>query len=172
MRYLISLMMICTTLNAATFGLAQSDSELFQEVDHLEEILNHAEARATPEAKAILQKSRTMINEGDIVLGSCWDYIDEVYNRAGYPAKKQTSIYQSKFKGPYLEDQTLIEPGDWLYYVNHSYGEGEHSGIFVEWTDYNLREALIISYAGGRRNTPARYKTYILDNVYNIIRAK
>lgn len=164
--------MICTSLQVSAFSLAQSDAEHFVEVSELEKILDQAEERATPEGKEILMTARSMIKDGEIVLGSCWDYINALYDRAGYPSKKRSTTFKGKFQGPYLEDQTLIEPGDWLYFVNHSYNDGEHSGVFVEWTDYNLQEALIMSYAGGNRKNPARYKTYILTNVYNIIRPK
>ena len=41
--------------------------------------------------------------------------------------------------GPYADPATFL-PGDWLYYVNHSYGDIEHSGVFVDWTDYARSE--------------------------------
>ncbi len=172
MKYLLTLVLICTTLNASTFGIAQSDFDFHEVVEDLEFLLDQAETRATPLALPILQTSRQMIKQEEIILGSCWDYIDAVFTRSGAPPKKRSTFFKSKFQGPYLGDASLIEPGDWLYYVNHSYNGGEHSGVFIEWTDYNLREALIMSYAGGNRKSPARYKKYIISHVYNIIRAK
>ena len=66
----------------------------------------------------------------------------------------------------------LFLPGDWLYYVNHSYGDIEHSGVFVDWTDYARSEGLVLSYAGEQRNEPGRYKVYDLSHVYRITRAQ
>ena len=167
------LLFLCVTLNAQAFTtLAPTDSEFFEEIKNLERILDLAEDDATDKGREILVKSRSMINEGDLVLGSCWDYINEIYIRAGYPSKLRKTSFSGKFKGPFIEDHSIIESGDWLYFVNHSFNDGEHSGIFVDWTDYNLKEALVISYVGGNRKRPARYKTYILTNVYNIMRPK
>lgn len=63
--------------------------------------------------------------------------------------------------GPYAPAE-LLEPGDWLYYVNHSYNDIEHSGVFIGWTDYEQRQGLILSYAGEGRGEPGRYKVYDL----------
>ena len=73
--------------------------------------------------------------------------------------------------GPYADPATFL-PGDWLYYVNHSYGDIEHSGVFVDWTDYARSEGLVLSYAGEQRNEPGRYKVYDLSHVYRITRAQ
>lgn len=172
MKYFLTLVMICTTLNASTFGLAQTDSEIFEEVDHLEAILDQAENRATPSALRLLLTARKMVAENEIFIGSCWDTINTVFLRSGFPEKNTEVIFKSKIQGPFLNDQDELQPGDWVYYINHSFNDVEHSGLFVEWTDFNSREALIFSYAGGNRKTPARYKVYKLSSVYNIIRAK
>lgn len=154
--------------------LGGSDSPLLPPIpqEELDPILDRAEARATEAGRKVLQTGRAMIAARDIVLGSCWDYINAVYNRAGYPAKGRATAHKGKFKtGPYAAPSDL-QPGDWLYYVNHSYGDGEHSGIFVEWTDFAAREALILSYPGEKRPVPGRYSYYDLSDVYTIIRPK
>ena len=138
--------------------------------DHTE-LLNAAEARATKEGRDILRLSRSMISSNEKITGSCWNYINTVYNRSGHPQMKRDIVFKGKLRGPFA-DHDLIQPGDWLYYVNHSYNGIEHSGIFVDWTDREKGEALMISYAGEKRKTPARYKVYKLTNVYNIIRPK
>lgn len=167
------LLFLCVTLNTHAFTiLAPTDADFFEEIKDLEKILDRSEDEATDEGRKILVKSRSMISSGDLVLGSCWDYINEIYNRAGHPSKLRKTSFSGKFKGPFIQDHTTLEGGDWLYFVNHSYHGGEHSGIFVDWTDYNRKEALVISYVGGNRKQPARYKTYILTNVYNILRPK
>lgn len=108
----------------------------------------------------------------EIVRGSCWDYIHTVYNRAGYPQSKRQYILKGKKRsGPYAKPDQ-IQPGDWLYYINHSYNGVEHSGIFVRWIDKKKRIASILSYGGESRKKPGRYRNYDLSNVYTIIRAK
>lgn len=140
-------------------------------MENIEEILNQAEDSASVVGRKILETSRLMISNQEIVLGSCWDYIDAVYERAGYSSNQRVTVFKSKLQGPYVQE-SRIEGGDWLYFINHSYGDVEHSGVFVAWTNLAKKEALIISYAGGNQAKPARYKTYDLSSVYNIIRPK
>jgi hypothetical protein len=105
----------------------------------------------------------------EILPGACWDWINTAYNRAGFPAKKRQTVYKTRKKGPYA-DPALIQPGDWLYYVNHSYNGIEHSGIFVDWTDRPSKLGLILSYPGEKRKEPGRYLPYDLSSVYSITR--
>ncbi len=113
----------------------------------------------------------TLLNR-EIIRGSCWDYADAVYTRAGYPrttSARLTLFKGTKQRGPYA-DPAQIQPGDFLYYINHSYGDVEHSAIFVAWLDFEAREALMLSYGGERRKAPARYRAYDLSHVYQITR--
>ena len=136
-----------------------------------EVFIKKAESKATPSAKKVLQKAREMsLVKRVIIRGSCWDYINAVYRRAGFPKKRQKIIFRSKKRGPFV-DLNIIESGDWIYYINYSYGKVGHSGIFVDWVDRKQKLALMLSYAGGRRKTPARYKVYDLSSVYYITRA-
>ncbi|HXH29335.1 MAG TPA: hypothetical protein VNJ01_00860 [Bacteriovoracaceae bacterium] len=172
---LLSLETTYANMEALPFSYSATDSysveeEFYHQQDD-DELKDLAEANATPEGRAVLVSARTMIENQVIILGSCWDYIHEIFNRAGYPLKQRLTPYKMKKTGPYASvDQ--IKGGDWLYFINHSFGGVEHSAIFVEWIDLEAREALMISYAGGNREAPARYKTYDLSSVYNIIRAK
>lgn len=139
----------------------------------LNELLLEAEDRAAPSGRKVLETGRvmTLINQ-EIVRGSCWDYANEVFNRAGFPNRsgaRQTVFKGSKSKGPYAAADA-ISPGDFLYYINHSYNDVEHSAIFVGWIDRQRREALMLSYGGERRKAPARYRSYDLSHVYRIIR--
>ena len=127
-------------------------------------------AKGTP-GKRVLDTGKAMIEKREILPGGCWDYINAVYNRAGYPEAKREKAYRTKKAGPYA-DVSLIQPGDWVYFVNHSYGDIEHSSIFVEWTDRGGKLARMLSYAGEKRKEPARYVVYDLDSVYGIIRPK
>jgi hypothetical protein len=142
-----------------------------EKIKDLETILERAEEKASPEGKVILTTSKSMIAERKIVIGSCWDYINAVYNRAEYPANKRVTALKSKIVGPFA-DVSVIQPGDWLYFINHSYSERDHSGIFVEWTNFDKKRAVMMSYVGGKKKSPATYKIYDLTNVYYIIRAK
>lgn len=135
--------------------------------------LKSAEAKADASGRLVLATGRVMtVERREIVRGSCWDYANEVYNRAGYPnsRKSRATVFKgTKKRGPYA-NANLIKPGDWLYYINHSYNGVEHSAIFVKWTNYKQRIGLMLSYGGERRNQPARYREYDLSNVYQIIR--
>ena len=136
----------------------------------IEEILDAAETNSSLGGRKILEASRSMISNQEIIPGACWNYINSVYNRAGYTSNQRVIIFKSKLQGPYINTDR-IEAGDWLYFVNHSYGEIEHSAIFVAWTDEEKKIALMVSYAGGNQKKPAIYKEYTLSNIYNVIRA-
>lgn len=155
--------------------LTPTDSDfLFEKstiIDNLDEILDQAEDNATTEGRKILESTRLMITNQEIILGSCWDFINAAYDRAGFTSKFRQTVFKSKQQGPYA-DISEFQPGDWLYFINHSFGDVEHSSIFVAWTDKEKKIALMISYAGGNQAKPARYKTYDLRSVYNIIRGK
>lgn len=158
-----------------TNSLIPTDSDVLSEsltaAESLDEILDRAEDNATKEGRKILEMTRIMINDKEIVLGSCWDFINAAYNRAGFTSKFRQTAFKSKQQGPYA-DILEFQGGDWLYFINHSFGDVEHSSIFVAWTDKEKKIALMISYAGGNQAKPARYKTYDLRSVYNIIRGK
>ena len=104
-----------------------------------------------------------------IIRGSCWDYINAIYKKSG--VKKRVYIFKSKKRGPYAPKE-LFRPGDWVYHINHSYHNIEHSGLFIGWIDKRRYKALMLSYAGENRRVPARFKVYNIDSSYTIIRAK
>lgn len=103
-----------------------------------------------------------------IVRGSCWDYVNAVYNRAGYPPNRRKVVFKSSPKGPFAVDE--IRPGDWLYFTNHNYKNNPHSSLFIRWQDKSKKLGLMLSYAGEGRNQPASYQVYNLKSVYQIIR--
>jgi len=143
--------------------------ENIETTQNFQQILTQAELTASVEGGKVLQTAGTMIDDKAIVVGSCWDYIDAVYTRAGYQSDQRLTVFESKLPGPYVQDD-LIQAGDWLYFINHSFGNVEHSALFIAWTDVANRQALMVSYAGGDQSIPARLKIYDLSNVYNIIR--
>jgi len=119
--------------------------------------------------KNILQTSLNMVQNQVVIKGSCWDYINRVYKNAKVTAK--SVVFKSKKGGPYAK-RSQLQSGDWIYHINHSYKNIEHSGLFIAWIDKNNSKALMLSYAGEGKKTPARFKIYNIDKTYNIIRAK
>jgi len=134
-------------------------------------MITQAESKASPAARNVLMTARKMVERGTIVRGSCWDYLNAAFSRAGYPRSKRRIVYRRGKRGPYAP-LSSIRPGDWLYYVNHSYGNIEHSGLFIGWTNRSAGQGLILSYQGERRNKPGRYRVYDLSSVYQILRVR
>jgi hypothetical protein len=153
------------------FSNGESDLDSEGKIVDLENILDRAEEKAAPEGKTVLSTGRSMIQKKKIIKGSCWDYANAVYNKAGFRPSDRITPLKSKMNGPYA-DLSSIQAGDWLYFINHSFKETDHSGIFVEWTDYENQRAVILSYVGGRKKKPGNYKIYNLRHVYYIIRPK
>ena len=177
MKKIITLIVVLTSFNLFafdSFSLESTDSDYYEKrtpIANLEKILNQSEIDATENGRKILQTARAMILNQEIVLGSCWDYIDAAYNNAGFLDSQRLVVFKSKLQGPYVDD-ARIQGGDWLYFMNHSYGDVEHSSIFVAWTNFEKKEAIMISYSGGSKAVPARYKIYDLSSVYNIMRPR
>jgi len=133
-------------------------------------IILQAEKKATPAGARVLAQARAMtVDKHEILPGSCWDYVDAVYNRAGYPGGKRRTVFKGATSGPYATAAD-IQAGDWLYFVNHSYNDIEHSSMFVAWADREALRGWLLSYAGERRAEPPSYKLYSLDSTYQIIR--
>ncbi len=122
----------------------------------------------SPGAKVLETGFKMALLDKAIVKGSCWDYINEVYRRSGFGNTKET-IFRSKKSGPYAAAQ-LVQPGDWVYHVNHQYNNVEHSAIFICWKDFKKRIAITLSYAGMNRNLPGKYGEYQLKSIYSIFR--
>lgn len=118
--------------------------------------------------KILAVAEKMAIIDKDVIKGSCWDFVNEVYRRAGTAANKKV-IYRSKKGGPYA-NPSMVQPGDWIYHVNYAYKNIEHSAIFVCWKDFEKRIAITLSYAGMNRNQPAKYGTYNLKGIYSIFR--
>ena len=103
-----------------------------------------------------------------IIIGSCWEFVNEVYKRAGVALTKKT-IFKSRLKGPYANPK-LLEPGDWIYHINKSYNNIEHSAIFICWKDFKNKIAITLSYAGMNRSVPASYGAYDISKIFAIFR--
>lgn len=131
-------------------------------------LLSSAESQSGMAASEVISTARKMaLNERAIIQGSCWDYLDAVFKRAGVT---RDIIHKGTYgQGPYVSSDE-IKVGDWLYYINHGYHGVEHSGLFVGWVDEYEQQALMLSYAGEDRREPARYRVYDLSNVYQVMR--
>jgi hypothetical protein len=146
------------------------DNKIFSKANsELDTIIGIEKVSPEP-GKLILETGRKMaLKEKTIIKGSCWNWVNEVFDRSGFGTSKKI-VYNSKKSGPYV-DISQIKPGDWLYYINYSYNKIEHSGIFVYWKDYKKKLGVILSYSGRNRSEPARYLTYDLKSIYYITRA-
>ena len=164
---------ISTQINKAPERHSPSPIEIPEleplERSSFEQRLLELEKSISLEGRRVLATGRQMVEEGIIVQGSCWGFINAVYNRAGFPPKRRRTLFKGRKKGPYA-GVAQIQAGDWLYYINHSWGGSPHSGIFVEWIDLKEKSALILSYGGGSRQAPGRYREYDLSGIYRIIR--
>lgn len=134
-------------------------------------LIRAAESKASPNGRKILVTGREMsVVRPEILPGSCWDWCHFVFNRAGFGLEKgRQTVAKTDRKGPYV-DPSKFQPGDWLYYRNRSYGNGEHSGIFVGWINGPAKVALVLSYPGQMRQEPGRYRPYELTGVFRILR--
>ncbi len=168
--FLLLLLVSCSTIRKSKDSQL-SDLDSSGKIRDLEKILISAEEKASPEGKAVLVTGRTMIEDKKVVRGSCWDYANAVFNKSGFKADQRITPLKSKYNGPYA-DLSTIQPGDWLYFINYSFKESDHSGIFVEWTDFEKQRAVVLSYVGGRKKKPGSYRIYDLKHVYYIIRAR
>lgn len=173
------------TLFSATFTTAQrapmpfeNDSvsvhfDVIKDIDSagiVQRFIKAAEGRALAPARKILEQGRKMaLQDSTILPGTCWTYANAIFKRAGY-AKSKQYVYKSKKRGPYA-DTDLIQPGDWLYFINHSYHNIDHSVIFVGWLDKENKLGLTIGYEGRYHKKPGRYKVYNLKDVFFITRA-
>lgn len=173
MRYFTLILMSLLTESQFLFGgflsqhLVDSKHQRSYERDY--SVIINAEHKATQAARKVLSMARKMATNGEVIRGGCWGYLNAVYLKAGYPKAKRQRVYFSRKSGPYAPSN-MIQPGDWLYYVNHDYHDIEHSGIFIDWIDHDRKIALILSYAGEKRREAARYKRYDLSSVYRIMR--
>ena len=136
-------------------------------------LLIAAEQKAPPSGKKVLETGRKMaLLEQKIIKGGCWDYVNAVYEKAGFPIKGKRTVLLNVKKNvkPNFALENL-QPGDFLSYINHSYHNSEHSAIFVDWMDKEKNMALMLSYAGESRQEPARYRPYDVSDIFYIARA-
>ena len=116
--------------------------------------------------------ARRMMASGELIQGSCYKFLSEVYDRAGHRSwRRRRVVYRQGRTGPYA-DLRLVRPGDWLYIVNdpHRTPVGTHSVMFVRWQDRARGYASVISHPGWGSPSAGRERTYDISQTYRIIR--
>jgi hypothetical protein len=132
------------------------------------ELLLEAEQRAPSGTRRVLATARTLIDDEVVIRGTCFTWLNAVYRQAG---GRFSTVYSGDRRGRYASADQLA-PGDWVRFVNHSYGGVTHSAIFIAWIDRASSTALTVSYPGERREVPGRYREYALTSVYQIDRMR
>lgn len=125
-----------------------------------------ARESASPGAQRVLDVTRDMLENETVVRGSCFTWVNAVFRRAGGRAR---AVFRASRAEPHAAPERL-RAGDWVFFVNHAYGDVTHSAIFVGWIDRRARTALMVSYPGERRDAPGRFGEYELSGVYNLLR--
>ena len=127
-----------------------------------------ASTQAPPGARRVLDTVRAMLDAQTVTRGSCYTWVNAVYRRAGGP---RAAVFDGDRRTRWAE-ASMLQPGDWVFFVNHSYGDVTHSAIFVAWIDEPARVALMVSYPGENRDAPGRFGDYALTNVYRLVRMR
>ncbi len=104
-----------------------------------------------------------------VIQGSCWDYANAIYSKLNSDYFKKHDIFFSKKAGPYAPI-SMLQPGDWIYHVNHQFYGVEHSAIFICWKDYEEGIAITLSYMGMNKWKTAEFGEFDLKSVYAIFR--
>ncbi len=121
----------------------------------------------------IVETANRMVDQGEVVRGSCYRYADHVFDEAGCQGwRRRTNVFRGSRNGPYA-DLDLIRPGDWLWIVNHPESDpvGTHSVIFLQWDDRAAGYARVVSYVGGDSERPGDIVDYDVSRTYAIQRA-
>lgn len=118
----------------------------------------------------ILTEALRRLRQGTRFQDSCYAWVESVYEAAGFPKQRRTTVWSSPESGPYA-DPLLLRPGDWIMFKNQTYGDVGHSGIFLAWLDLESRSALVVSYAGERRVQAGRFREYDISRTFRIVRA-
>jgi hypothetical protein len=133
---------------------------------------------ATPgkEGEKILAIGRKIVANGTYGWGSCWAFVNAVYDCAGYldtkTKKCRATVFQGDEKEPYLKDMNRIKPGDWIMHINNEYSGREHSSIFMSWDKKEQKIANMLDYMGGDNCATGKPSQHELTKVFKIIRAK
>ena len=174
-RPLILLMVIGLIAGCASFAQAKGSWNPHNQntpQDHsAQRAILRTQAKGQGPGTLVLETAERMLDAGVVVVGSCWDYINQVFIRAGFKGAHLARVYAQPYTGPFA-DTALIQGGDWIMYQNLSYGNIDHSAIFVAWIDFRRNRALTVSYVGQNRSLPGRLFEYDLSRTYQILRPR
>ena len=104
-----------------------------------------------------------------VILGSCWDFINAVYNEAGYTENKRVVVFKGSQNGPYANPGEL-KAGDWVMHINIEFNNVEHSSIFIRWVDRGRKIAKVLDYAGMNKAQPGGYDEHTYSKIFCIVR--
>lgn len=117
----------------------------------------------------VVKKGMEMVLNDYKISGSCWTFVNKLYELSGITSANRKVIYKAK-KGSLIQDPSLIQPGDWIYHINYSFHNVEHSAVFICWKDYDKKLALTLSHVGQSKYAAGKYGVYDLKGVYHIMR--
>jgi hypothetical protein len=122
----------------------------------------------------VIMVARRMMAQDDVIEGSCYRYLSEVFARAGNEGwRNRSTVFHAERNGPYA-NLDLIRPGDWLYIVNHpeSTPVGTHSVLFVSWIDRSRGHAQVIEHSGWGSPSAGQERGYDVSRTYGILRPR
>ena len=122
-----------------------------------------------PGKKVLALGQKIAFVDREVIRGSCYRFVETVYNRAGYTADRRTIVFSRDRRGPFA-DPKIIKPGDWVMHVNLEFRYVGHSCIFVQWLDRKKHVGQMLDYVGMNRKQPASYRAHRLSRVFKIIR--
>ena len=124
-----------------------------------------------PGQEVLAAGNKLVFADRQMVVGSCWDFVNAVYYAAGYPPDRRQSVFHGRQKGPYA-NLRLLRPGDWVMHVNYELGRIGHSGIFVRWLDRRRSLALMLDYVGMHRRVMGKLSEHNLSRVFAVLRPR
>jgi hypothetical protein len=171
-RYIFCFSLLCLI---SFLGIAQKNSSIISSLENYcqceQVFINPDSSTENAGSLKVLKTGHQMaLIDMSIIKGSCWDYVNEVYKQSGVSEAKE-NIFRSSKKGPFARSN-IVQPGDWIYHINHQFNNIEHSAIFICWKNFANRIAITLSYAGMNKNKPGHFGEYKLDNIYSIFRPK
>lgn len=163
---------ILNTINPGLTSLMTPEIILSETPAYIAPAINRASGEGI--GAVIVLEAQARAESDDLQHDCCWGWVRAVYNEAGAKAgstvyKKaslsdcaachgtctsaELTYYRSAANTSLCTDgdvpYTEIQPGDWLYYFNgNRYDTGEHSVIFLYWTDESNHEAMCASAPG------------------------
>ncbi len=118
----------------------------------------------------------------------CWDWVNKVYNAAGFSQEKRVTVYQhSKYEqrskgkkfnrerpGKHENPSAMkgLQPGDWVFFFNQNKWDavGDHSALFLRWIDAEKGIAEMASCPGADRPGRIHHTNFMKTPITTIIK--